>query len=47
MLGIIAIVLVVMWLMGFFAFHVSSGLIHVLLVIGLIMVILHFARGRA
>lgn len=46
MLGIIAIVLVVMWLMGYFAFHVSSGLIHVLLVIGLIMVILHFARGR-
>lgn len=47
MLGIIAIVLVVMWLLGFFAFHVSSGLIHILLVIGLIMVILHFVRGKA
>jgi len=46
MLGIIAAVLIVLWLLGFLAFHVSSGLIHVLLVIGIIMILLHLFRGR-
>jgi hypothetical protein len=46
MLGIIAAVLIVLWLLGFFAFHVTSGLIHIVLVVGLIMLILHFVRGR-
>lgn len=46
MLGIIAAVLIVLWLLGFFAFHVTSGLIHIVLVIGIIMLILHFVRGR-
>ena len=47
MLGIIAAVLVVLWLLGFLAFHVSSGLIHILLVVGLVMLVMHFFRGRA
>jgi hypothetical protein len=47
MFGLIAAVLVVLWLLGFFGFHVSSGLIHVLLVIGIVMVFLHFFRGKA
>lgn len=46
MFGIIAGVLIVLWLLGFFAFHVSTGLIHVLLVIGVVMLLLHFFRGR-
>jgi hypothetical protein len=46
MLGIIAAVLIVLWLLGFFAFHVTSGFIHIVLVVGLIMLILHFVRGR-
>jgi hypothetical protein len=46
MLGIIAAVLIVCWLLGFFALHVSSALIHILLVIGLILLVLHFVRGR-
>jgi Family of unknown function (DUF5670) len=46
MLGVIAAVLIVLWLLGFFAFHVTSGLIHIVLVVGLIMLILHFVRGR-
>ena len=45
MLGLIALVLVVLWLFGFFAFHVSTGLFHILLVVGLILLILHFVRG--
>jgi uncharacterized protein DUF5670 len=47
MLGLIALVLIVMWLLGMFAFHVTSGLIHVLLVIGIILLIVHLFRGRS
>ena len=46
MLGIIAAVLVVLWLLGYFAFHVSSALIHIILVIAVVMLVLHFIRGR-
>jgi len=46
MLGIIAAVLIVLWLLGFLAFHVSSGVIHVLLIIGIVMLLAHFFRGR-
>ena len=41
----IAVVLIVLWLLGFLAFHVTSGLIHIILVVALIMFILHFVRG--
>ena len=47
MLGTIAAVLIILWLFGFFAFHVSTGLIHLLLVIGIVVLLLHFFRGRA
>jgi hypothetical protein len=46
MLGIIAAVLIVLWLLGFFAFHVTTGLIHILLVVGIILLVLHFVMGR-
>src|ERR1700730_17237404 len=45
MLGLVALVLIVLWLLGFLAFHVSAGLIHILLVVGLVLLILHFVRG--
>jgi Family of unknown function (DUF5670) len=41
MFGIIAGVLIVLWLLGFLAFHVTSGLIHIVLVIGLILLVVH------
>jgi len=46
MLGIIAAILIVLWLLGF-AFHVSTGLIHLLLVIGIVMLLVHLLRGRS
>jgi hypothetical protein len=46
MLGIIAAVLVVLWLLGFFAFHITASLIHLVLVIALILLVLHFVTGR-
>jgi len=47
MLAMIGLVLLVMWLLGFVAFHVTSGVIHILLVLAIISVIVHFFRGRA
>ncbi|MEO6247196.1 MAG: lmo0937 family membrane protein [Sphingomicrobium sp.] len=46
MLATIAIILIVLWLLGAFAFHVGGGLIHILLIIGIIILVLHFIRGR-
>lgn len=46
MLWTIAIVLVVLWLLGFFAFQVSGGLIHLLLVIALVAVVFRLFTGR-
>jgi hypothetical protein len=43
---ILAIVLVVLWLGGFTVMHVSSGLIHLLLIFALISVVMHFVTGR-
>ncbi len=46
MLLTIALILAVLWLLGVFAFHVAGGLIHIVLVIAVIALILHFVRGR-
>lgn len=43
---ILAVVLVLLWLGGFFLFHVSSFLIHLLLILALISIIMNFVRGR-
>ena len=43
---ILFIVLLVAWLLGFFAFHVAGGLIHLLIVVAIISLIVHFVRGR-
>jgi peptidyl-prolyl cis-trans isomerase D len=42
----IAIILLILWALGFFAFHVAGGLIHILLVIGIIVLIWNFIAGR-
>jgi hypothetical protein len=34
MLGIIAAALIVLWLLGFFAFHITTSFIHIALVVG-------------
>jgi len=46
MLETIVIVLVVLWALGFFAFHIGGGLIHALIVIALIILIIRLLRGR-
>lgn len=44
-LGLFA-VLLILWLLGFFAFHVAGGLIHLLLVVAVIFLVLHLFTGR-
>jgi hypothetical protein len=40
------VVLLVAWLLGVSVFHVAGGLIHILLVMAVISLVLHFVRGR-
>lgn len=42
----VAVVLFILWLLGFFAFHIAGGLIHILLIIAIIAIIVHFVQGR-
>lgn len=46
MLFTIAAVLLVLWLLGFVVFHVSSALIHVLLVVAIVVGLVQLFRGR-
>ena len=43
---ILGIVLFVAWVLAWVAFHVAGGLIHLLLLVAVISLIVHFARGR-
>jgi hypothetical protein len=46
MLYTLAVVLIILWALGFLAFHVTSGLIHLLLVIALIVIVARLITGR-
>jgi hypothetical protein len=46
MLETIIVILLVLWLLGFFAFHIGGGLIHILLVIAIIVVLVRVISGR-
>jgi len=46
MLLTLAIVLLILWALGFLAFHITGGIIHILLVIAIIAVLLRVIRGR-
>ena len=43
---ILAVVLIVLWLGGFFVLHISSFLIHLLVIFAVISLIMHFVSGR-
>jgi membrane-bound ClpP family serine protease len=46
LLLIIGLVLVVLWLLGFFAFNVTSPVLHALIVIGAILIILDLLNSQ-
>ena len=45
MLWTIFVVLLILWLLGF-SFHVGGGLIHLLLVVGLVVLVINLLSGR-
>ncbi len=46
MLWTIAVVFLVLWAMGFVAFHVTSWFIHVLLIAAVASIVLQLVSGR-
>jgi hypothetical protein len=46
MLWTIAVILIVLWLLGFVAFHVLGSFIHILLVVAIIMVLVRLIQGE-
>jgi hypothetical protein len=49
LLWAIAVILIILWLLGFLAFHIAGGLIHILLIIAIIVILynLFFANRAA
>ena len=47
LLWAIAVVFFVLWILGFAAFHVTSGFIHILLVLALVAVVFRLVTGRS
>ncbi|MBV9294682.1 MAG: lmo0937 family membrane protein [Acidobacteriaceae bacterium] len=43
---ILFFVLLIGWLVAWAAYHVAGGMVHLLLIIAVIALILHFVRGR-
>ncbi len=43
---ILAVVLIVLWLGGFLVLHISSFLIHLLLIFAVISIIMNFVTGK-
>lgn len=46
MLWTIAVILFILWALGFGVFHVAGGLIHLLLVIAVIVIVYRLITGR-
>ena len=46
MLQTIAIILVVLWLLGFVTSYTMGGFIHILLVIAVIIIVVRLVQGR-
>jgi hypothetical protein len=46
MLWTIAVILFILWILGFFVVNVGGGLIHLLLVIAVIVIIYRLVTGR-
>ena len=46
MLYTIAVILIVLWLLGFVSSYTMGGFIHVLLVIALVVIVIQVIQGR-
>jgi len=45
LLYVIAVILVIAWALGFFAYHAGGGIIHILLVLAIIAVLIRVIKG--
>jgi Family of unknown function (DUF5670) len=46
LLWAIVIILVVLWLLGWLAFHIGGGLIHILIIVAIIVLLFNLFAGR-
>lgn len=46
MLWTLAVILLILWALGFFVVHVGGGIIHLLLVIAVIIIVYRLITGR-
>ncbi|CAN5665286.1 hypothetical protein BH10CHL1_BH10CHL1_48680 [soil metagenome] len=46
MLWALALILFILWILGFAVFHIAGGLIHLLLVIAVIVIVYRLITGR-
>ena len=46
LLWAVALVFLMLWMVGFLAFHITTGLIHVLLVVAVVAVVFRLVSGR-
>ena len=46
MLWTLAVILLIVWALGFFVVHVGGGLIHLLLVIAIVVILVRVITGR-
>ncbi len=47
MLGTIAVILIILWLLGVVSSYTMGGFIHVLLVIAIVMILVRLVQGRS
>jgi hypothetical protein len=45
MLLLLAVILGIAWVLGFGVYHTASAAIHILLILALVALVLHFVRG--
>jgi hypothetical protein len=46
MLYTVAVVLIILWLLGFVSYYTMGGFIHILLVIAVVMILLRIISGQ-
>jgi len=46
MLGTIAVILIILWLLGLVSSYTMGGFIHILLVIAIVVILLRVIQGR-
>jgi hypothetical protein len=46
MLQTLAVVLIILWLLGFVSSYTMGGFIHILLVVAVVMILLRVVQGR-